>query len=232
MRILAIVAWLFVGLGAGIYHFGPGQRQLHLDSIASMIHDARQAIADQNWEQAISSFDAVLSALPADLRIESMQIQLEKAKAQMMAAELPAARTMLDTLLADVRKAPVASPKLLADTQATLANAQYYMAWLMRLEGAAEEDWMAEIESARQNFTQVMHEAEARGDSRLAQQSSEDVESAIRLARMDLGELQVLPLPCQCKGCCSGKGKKAGKRKSDNSAKGAGKVEISEGSGS
>lgn len=232
MRILAVVAWLFVGLGAGIYHFGPGQQQLHLDCIASMIQDARQAVADQNWEQAISRFDAILSSLPADRRVESMQIQLEKAKAQMMAAELPVARTMLDTLLADVRQAPEAPPQLLADTQATLANAQYYMAWLMRLEGAAEEDWMAEIESSRQNFAQVMQEAAARGDSKLAQQASENVESAIRLARMDLGELQVLPLPCQCKGCCSGKGKKPGKRKTDNTAKGAGNLEIPEGSGS
>jgi hypothetical protein len=197
MRIFLILAWLFVGLGAGIYHFGPGQKRLQLDQIASMISEARQMVESERWEEAVEQFDAILSALPGEHRLESMQFQLEKAKAQMMAAQLPMARRGLEQLLVDLQNEPQASPELIADAQSALANSQYYMAWLMRLEGLPEDEWMAEIESCRQHYTQLMKDAGKMGDAMLAQRASEDMESAIRLARMDLGELQGLPLPNQ-----------------------------------
>ena len=71
------------------------------------------------------------------------------------------------------------------------------MTWLMRLEGATEEEWMPEIQAARQHYTQLTQTAEDMGDSELLKRSSEDLESSIRLARMDLGDLQALPLPSQ-----------------------------------
>ena len=71
------------------------------------------------------------------------------------------------------------------------------MTWLMRLEGMPEEEWMPEIEAARQHYTQLTLDAEKIGDTELAVRSAEDLESTIRLARMDLGELQALPLPSQ-----------------------------------
>ena len=43
-------------------------------------------------------------------------------------------------------------PKLIAETKSTLANAQYYITWLMRLEGHSRETWEPVIESSRQNF--------------------------------------------------------------------------------
>jgi len=197
MRILLIVAWLFVGLGAGIYHFGPGQQQLHLDRMAALVDEARESVRDQRWGEAVKQFDAVLAELPADRRVEAMQLELEKAKAQMMAAQLPVARQALEQLLADAQNEPEVSREFLADIRSSLANSQYYLAWLMRLEGLPQQQWMTEIESARQHYFQVSQDAERAGDLPLAQRASEDMESAIRLARMDLGELQGLPLPNQ-----------------------------------
>ena len=62
----------------------------------------------------------------------------------------------------------------------------------------------------------------------------ENLESAIRLARMDLTELQGLPLPKQCKGCCSGKCKSKGpaKKSPPKDSRGAGKTQGPDESGS
>ena len=135
--------------------------------------------------------------MPAEKVSESRSVILEKAKCQMMAAKLPEARETLEGLLDDVRNDETSDKKFSAEVQSALANSQYYMTWLMRLEGLPEEQWKPEIEAARQHYTQLTIDAEELGDEELKQRSSEDLESAVRLARMDLSELQGLPLPSQ-----------------------------------
>lgn len=197
MRILLIVSWLFVGLGAVIYHYGPGQQKMELERINAMMQDARASVQSEDWPAAVEQFDAVLAELPADKKSESKGLILEKAKAQMMAAQLPQARETLQSLLDDVRQDQDADARFVAEVQSTLANSQYYMTWLMRLEGRPEEEWRPEIEAARQHYTQIAKEAEDLGDGELASRSAEDLESSIRLARMELRQLQALPLPNQ-----------------------------------
>ena len=87
------------------------------------------------------------------------------------------------------------------------------MTWLMRLEGLGQDEWEPEVESARQTFKMLAEAAEKRGDAAAAAKFREDLESSVRLARMDLSELQGLNLPKQCKGCCSCKGRKPSKAK-------------------
>jgi len=197
MRILLIVAWLFVGLGGMIYHFGPGQEKLEIDRVNRILKDAHANVQKCNYNSAVDMFDEVLAALPSDKKKESRVVMLEKAKAMMMAAQLPEARQSLEALLEDVRRDEEPDLKFKSEVQSTLANSQYYMTWLMRLEGEPEEVWKPEIERARQHYAQLTEEAEASGDNDLLTRSSEDLESAVRLARMDLGELQGLPLPSQ-----------------------------------
>ena len=96
------------------------------------------------------------------------------------------------------------------EAREALANAQYYMTWLMRLEGLSNDEWEPEIESARQSYKLLAEQDDARGDQAAAQRHREDLESVIRLARLDLSELQGLDLPKQCSNCKSGQCKKPG----------------------
>lgn len=233
MRIVLIIAWLFVGLAGVIFHFGPGQDHTKLDRLDSILQSAQRCVDNEEWASAIEMYDLALGEVPSERAREARAISLAKAKAQMMDAQLPEARESLEDLLTESRADEESSPRFVAEVESALASAQYYNTWLMRLEGLAKEAWLPEIESARQHYTQIMLDAEAMGDSEMAQQSREDLEAAIRLSRMDLAELQGLPLPCQCKGCCSCKGKnKVKKYQKGPPAKGAGLVEIPEGSGS
>jgi hypothetical protein len=67
----------------------------------------------------------------------------------------------------------------------------------MRLEGAPREEWEPEIEASRQNYKLLAEDESLASDQRLASLAAENLESAIRLERMSLSDLQGLPLPSQ-----------------------------------
>jgi hypothetical protein len=181
----------------GAYHFGPGQEKLILDQAADLL-DAAGAHADaEEWDLANQKYDEALELLPASEVAISRRARLEKAKAQMFIAELPLAHRALKGLVDELVEDPAADPVLLADARSTLANSQYYMTWLMRLEGQPRERWEPEIEAARQTYRLLAEQADADGNAEASDKNREDLESTIRLARMELSELQGLPLPSQ-----------------------------------
>jgi hypothetical protein len=197
MRKLLLIGWLLIPVIAAAWHYGPGQERLRLERVAATLAQADAAAAAAQWERADELYDEPLRALPPDRVAEIRRVRLERAKAQMQAHKLPVAHQDLKDLVQELASDPSADRQLLADVREALANAQYYVTWLMRLEGEPREDWEPEIEAARQNFGLLAEQAEAAGDAAAARKHEEDLESAIRLARMDLAELQGLPLPSQ-----------------------------------
>jgi len=170
---------------------------MQLDRISTILAETDRAAADEQWPRAVELYEEALALLPADRQAEARRIRLERAKSQMQAEALPTAHQDLKDLVQELTSDPSANQELLAESRAALANAEYYVTWLMRLEGYVREDWEPEIEAARQNFKLLAEQAEAKGDFVAAKKHEEDLESAIRLARMDLAELQGLPLPSQ-----------------------------------
>jgi hypothetical protein len=197
MRILLLTGWVLVLVIGVAWHYGPGQDRVQLDRVAATLAQADQAAADGQWQQAEELYDEALRMLPSDRVADVRRVRLERAKAQMLANKLPTAHEDLKVLVQELAADPAAEPGLLAEARSALANSQYYVTWLMRLEGEPREDWEPEIESARQNFSLLAEQALAKGDAEGAKKHEEDLESAIRLARMDLAELQGLPLPSQ-----------------------------------
>ena len=197
MRKLLLVCWLTIPVAAYAYHKGPGQRQLQLDDVSRILARADQHASTAEWAQAEADYEAALTRLPADQVVEARRIRLEKAKAQMFIKKLPIAHQDLKSLVDELQADPRTDPKFMAEARAALANSQYYMTWLMRLEGQPRDKWEPEIESSRQIFRLLAEQAEERGDSKAASRNREDLESSVRLARMDLSDLQGLPLPSQ-----------------------------------
>lgn len=214
MRIAILLGWLMIPVLALAYHYGPGQEQLRLDDATVVLDRADKAAAAKQYAAAIDLYDQALAIIPKEKTGEARRVRLERAKAQLNNSGLEQARGDLDVLVEEMNADKSADPEVLAGAREALANAQYYMTWLMRLEGLGEEDWGPEIEASRQNFRALAEAAEAAGDDSVVQDRKEDLESAIRLARMGLDDLQGLALPGQCQGCKSGKcnGKKPGKK--------------------
>jgi hypothetical protein len=197
LRILLLTGWLLLGVAAAVAHFyGPGVERQKLDLVAKELRAAEGYAAEGDYALAVESYNEALKALPEGRTGEARKIRLERAKAQMLAKELPEAhadlRVLVDELAADGSDA-----KLLADARSSFANSQYYMTWLMRLEGLGRDTWEPEIEAARQTYKLLAEQADTRGDAADAKRYREDLESSVRLARMDLSDLQGLPLPSQ-----------------------------------
>ncbi len=208
MRRLILLVWLLLPVAAGAYHYGPGQDHLADDRTAGLVEVAQaaaskaRAVAAVEGDSAAKSLwmeaDAAYAEALASVRNEHVELsrtlRLERAKAQMFASKLPDARRDLEQLLGELVEDASADPKLVAGAREALANAQYYNTWLMRLEGAPREEWEREIDASRQNYRLL---AEQSADEADAKKAKESLESAIALARMDLEELQGLPLPSQ-----------------------------------
>lgn len=207
MRKLLLSLWLLVPVAGASYHFGPGQDRLLLDEAARLIAKAEEHAtlasglsitgdedgARGEWALAEQAYEAALKSLPADRTAERRRLRLEHAKCRMFVSELPGANEELMTLVDELTDDAAADPDVLREARLAYANSQYYMTWLSRLEGAGREEWEPRIESARQTLKLLAEDA--RGDERIRIQ--EDLEASVRLARMELDELQGLPLPSQ-----------------------------------
>jgi len=195
MRKLFIFIWLLVPLGAAAYHFGPGQQSIKIDQVATHIGLAEKHLMNNEFDEAVIEFDEAIRLLPKENISANNSLRLEKAKAQMQCSQLPEAYKELLSMLSTLDENT--KPQLVADTKSTLANAQYYMTWLMRLEGHPRELWEPIIESSRQNYYAAAEFAKNEGSQKSADQLIENLEASIKLARIDLDELQGLPLPNQ-----------------------------------
>lgn len=200
MRRYVIAAWCFVPVLFLGFHYGaPGKRLQTLDQVDQLLYQAKLSIDQDEWKVAVEKYDQALGMMPPELTAQTRKILLEKCKAQMMAEQLPQAHSTLQGLLDDMLAEPAEKQNvaLIRETRSSLASSQYYMTWLMRLEGEPQERWMPEIESARQHYKLLAEELEKAGNKQQARKYEEDLESSIKLARMDLSELQGLPLPSQ-----------------------------------
>ena len=159
---------------------------------------AHQAANDGDWKLAIREYEAALESLPKDpeaydARI-AQRLQIELNKARMQSEGLIEARDELATLVEQLQADADADAVLLRDARQALARAQFYKTWLMRLEGLDRKVWEPEIEAARQNWRLLAEQAGSESEKTLHQ---EDLEAAVRLARMEMEDLQGLPLPSE-----------------------------------
>ncbi len=213
MRNVLLVSWLLLPIAAFAYHEGPGQDRQALDRMDQALQDARAAADAGRWKAAAAAYTKALELQPKDgaLAVATAQrIELERQKAKMQDGGNAEAREELDDLVEQIAGTEGHDPQLLAEARQALARTQFYNTWLLRLEGFDRDVWEPEIEAARQNWRWL---AEQAGDDATAAQHRHDLEAAIKLERMAMEDLQGLPLPKQCKGCCSCKGKKPSKSK-------------------
>jgi hypothetical protein len=198
MRNILLVSWLLLPIGAWAYHEGPGQDQKALESTDAVLVAAHTAADEGRWKEAVKQYEEALKTLPknvdaVDKRVVQ-RLQLELNKARMQASGLPDAREDLATMVEQMVAEKDTDPQLLRETRQALARAQFYSTWLMRLEGLDRKEWEPEIEAARQNYRLL---AEQAGSKEEAAQMQADVEASIRLARMEIEDLQGLPLPSE-----------------------------------
>ena len=232
-RKLAVGLWLLAPVALLGFHYGPGQRGVAGDAVARATDAALAAESRQEWSAAAQAWRSAVAEVPEGDVDARTDLSLKYQMARVRDGQLPEAMEETAALLDSAAKSG-ASAATQREVRTQLAAMHYWAAWLMRLEGASAQEWEPVADYSRQNF-RLLAETEPAGDDA----QKRNVEAVIRLQRMDLSELQGLPLPKQCKGNknCTGKCKsqregrcnKLGDKKKD--ARGEVKKEKSEGSG-
>src|SRR6516165_2043587 len=103
MRILILCGWLLMPVGVAMWHYGPGQERLQLDEASRTLAEADRLAAAGEYAQAVALYDDALKLLPGDRMAEGRRIRLEKAKAQMLARQLPTAHGDLKALCEELQ---------------------------------------------------------------------------------------------------------------------------------
>ncbi len=250
MKRFLVLIWLLIPVVLIVLYYGPCQKYLARDRAADLIVQAHAAEEGKQYAAAMEAYQQAILEVPESDTGARSRLMLAHAKARMYSGELPEAMLFLDDMLGDLQKAD-ASSELQSQVRGTLATAQYYAGWLMRLEGAEPKEWTEQTEAARQNFRLLAEDSRDSREQDRMEKFQKNLEATIRLARMDLSELQALPLPEEVantknvsqkvrkqgegKGKGKGKGEEPGKGESepdDARNAGAGMGERPEGTGS
>ena len=234
---LLIFLWALAPVALLAFHFGPGQVGLAREEAKTSIQAALDFEAGEQWQQAIDSYNDALAALPDSETTKRHQLQLARANARIYVGELPEAMLAMEHLLNETAKS--SDSELESKVRSSLASAQYYTGWLMRLELAEKKEWKEPLEKARQNF-RLLAEQTAKTDATASEDHQKNLEAVVRLARMDLSEVQALPLPKKCEGnknvCSKCRGQKKSNKPKDmkkkEDARGASVGKRPEGTGS
>jgi tetratricopeptide (TPR) repeat protein len=195
---VTLYAWLLVPIALLAYYLGPGEAKAQRSEIARLLGLAAQAEQREDWKAAREAYARALEKTPVGDSARRGQMRLANAKARMYSGEIVEAVGDLRRLLAET-PGRANDARFISDVRATLGAAEYYTAWLMRLEGAPEDDWGRQAALARDEFGLLTGDRLGNGVPLADHQKC--LEAAIRLARMDLGELRSMPLPKFCASC-------------------------------
>ncbi|CAN5846467.1 hypothetical protein BH11PLA1_BH11PLA1_14380 [soil metagenome] len=202
-RTLLWSLWALIPVAVLAYHFGPGQTLLARDSASTLLNKAMAAEQAEEWASAADLYAQARSALGEQNPQESARLALAEARARAYDGDLLAASQALEGLLQQQLEEKTANTEFIGEVRAELASTAYATAWAMRLEGAAEDEWMPEAEVARQQYRLLAESAVARGGAN-ADELKENLEAVIRFEDLDDSELQAMKMPKKCDKCKGG----------------------------
>ncbi len=155
MRKFFTLLWLLCPVAALYYHFNEGQSQIarvkargHVEAIR-----AAEKAKEPDWAQIIEDYDKLTAELPKDERpLVRHQIRLAKAKARLEMLDVAGTIEDLNLLLTEAAQTHGEDAKITRATREMLGKANYYATYLLKTNGAAEEEWRPFAERTRQIF--------------------------------------------------------------------------------
>ena len=155
MRKFFTLLWLLFPVAVLYYHFNEGQNQIAREK--ARVHVAKirelERAKEPDWELVIEEYEKLTSELPAEERpVVRHQIRLAKAKARLEMLDVVGAITDLTELLQESAQVHGDDAKITRAVRELLGKANYYATYLLKTNGAAEEEWRPFAERTRQIF--------------------------------------------------------------------------------
>lgn len=147
--------WLLCPVAAVYYHFNEGQNELarvkarkHVEQIRELEH-----AKEPDWAVIIEEYDKLSAELPkTESPLVRHQIRLAKSKAQLEQLDVAGSIEELTNLLRETAQTHGEDAKITRATREMLGKAHYYATYLLKTNGAAEEEWRPFAERTRQIF--------------------------------------------------------------------------------
>lgn len=198
---LAWIVWALVPVGVAALHMGPGQCLMKRDEAGAHIRTAGLAAATEDWITAADAYAQARDLLPETASAERLKLAIAEAKARVESGDFLEGARQFEELIARQEASGSPDSTVLKELRSELGEVAYLTAWMMRVEGAAPDEWKPETEKSRQQFRLL---SETMADDADAESFKKNLEAAIRLEQMDLSELLALPLPKKCCSNCKG----------------------------
>ena len=155
MRKFFTLLWLLFPVAVLYYHFNEGQNQIarekaraHVDAIRAM-----ERAPEPDWEKVIEEYDKLAAELPPmEGPLVKHQITLAKAKARLEMLDVVGSIDDLNGLLQECALAHGDDAKITRAVRELLGKANYYATYLLKTNGAAEDEWRPFAERTRQIF--------------------------------------------------------------------------------
>ena len=155
MRKFFTLLWLLFPVAVLTYHFNAGPRQIAREKANAHVSNIRalEKAKEPDWETIVAEYDKVVTELPKDEDpLVLHQIRLAKAKARLEMLDVAGSIEDLTALLQETAQVHGEDAKVTRATREMLGKAHYYATYLLKTNGAAEEEWRPFAERTRQLF--------------------------------------------------------------------------------
>ena len=164
MRKFFTLLWLLFPVAVLYYHFNEGQNQIAREKArvhVVAIRELEQA-KEPDWEKVIEEYDKLATELPAgEEPLVLHQIRLAKAKARLEMLDVVGSIDDLNALLRECALVHGDDTKITRAVRELLGKANYYATYLLKTNGAAEEEWRPYAERTRQLFRYLAEHQDA-----------------------------------------------------------------------
>jgi hypothetical protein len=182
MRKFFTLLWLLCPVAALYYHFNEGQNQIAREKARTRVEAIRvlERAKEPDWALILEEYDKLSAELPKDERpLVRHQIRLAKSKARLELLDVAGAIEDLTDLLREAAQTHGEDAAITRAVREMLGKAHYYATYLLKTNGAAEEEWRPFAERTRQIFRFLAEHQEPGALARYEQRVSEELEKTI-----------------------------------------------------
>ena len=183
MRKFFTLLWLLFPVAVLYYHFNEGQNQIAREKARLHVAEIRamERAKEPDWEQVIEEYEKLTSELPAEEKPRVRhQIRLAKAKARLEMLDVVGAIADLNVLLQESALIHGDDAKITRAIREMLGKANYYATYLLKTNGAAEDEWRPFAERTRQIFRYLAEHQEPGALAQYEQRVEEEFAKTIQ----------------------------------------------------
>ena len=183
MRKFFTLLWLLFPVAVLYYHFNEGQNQILREKARAHVAEIRELekAKEPDWEKVIEEYDKLTAELPANERpLVRHQVRLAKAKARLEMLDVVGSIEDLNALLQETALVHGDDAKVTRAVRELLGKANYYATYLLKTNGAAEEEWRPFAERTRQIFRYLAEHQDAEALAQYEQRVEAEFEKTLQ----------------------------------------------------